>query len=228
MKTPTRTNVPSVPLPAATPQTNDAFLKLLSAVETHALIAFRHFPAADREEAVAESVAGAFVNFVSAARRGKLHVVTPATLARYGVLHTKCGSHVGGSLDGAKDVMSPRAQRRGGFRIVRLPWDDPRAYHCLKAPDQHVWRLAMMHDRRTPPPEQAAFRIDWSSFMSRQSDRTRTALAMLAAGHKQTEVADKLGVTPAAVCQRMSRARREWAVFQGTNCEETSAPNQQA
>jgi predicted transcriptional regulator len=40
-------------------------------------------------------------------------------------------------------------------------------------------------------------------------------MAMLAAGHQQTEVADKLGITPSAVCQRLSRARREWEKFQG-------------
>ena len=51
--------------------------------------------------------------------------------------------------------------------------------------------------------------------MAGQADRTRTLLAMLAAGHKQTEVADHLGVTPAAICQRRGKARREWAVFQG-------------
>ena len=51
--------------------------------------------------------------------------------------------------------------------------------------------------------------------MAGQADRTRTLLAMLAAGHRQVEVADHLGVTPAAVCQRRSKARREWADFQG-------------
>ena len=47
-------------------------------------------------------------------------------------------------------------------------------------------------------------------------------LAMLAAGHKQVEVADHLGVTPSAVCQRRTKAAREWAVFQGEEPEEGS------
>ena len=66
--------------------------------------------------------------------------------------------------------------------------------------------------------------------MAGQADRTRTLLAMLAAGHKQVEVADHLGVTPVAVCLRRSKARREWLVFQGEGDLETtdSSPNNDA
>ena len=34
-------------------------------------------------------------------------------------------------------------------------------------------------------------------------------------GYKQTEVADHLGITDAAVCQRRKRAEREWYTYQG-------------
>ena len=60
-----------------------------------------------------------------------------------------------------------------------------------------------------------AFRVDWSGFLRQQHDRTRKALAMLAEGHKQVEVADRLGVTPAAVCLWVGKAEREWESFQG-------------
>ena len=49
---------------------NTDFLKLLPAVETHASISFRHLPETDREEAIAEATAAAFVNFDSARRKG--------------------------------------------------------------------------------------------------------------------------------------------------------------
>ena len=58
--------------------------------------------------------------------------------------------------------------------------------------------------------------------MAGQADRTRTLLAMLAAGHRQTEVADHLGDTAPAICQRRKKAAREWAVYQGEKLDEES------
>ena len=194
---------------------NAAFLKYLPALETHAAIQFRGLPDTDREEAIAEARAAAFVNFRSAVRKGQAHRLKPSMVAHYAVLHARGGRHVGGTQDSTTDVLSRRAQRIRGFKVHGLPWDDAHAYDVLKTPDQEVWRLRLRHDRRTPVPDQVCFRIDFSEFMGKQHDRTRTAMAMLAAGHRQTEGADHLGVTPAAVCQRLSRARREWEKFQG-------------
>ncbi len=60
------------PLPATADDADTRFLRFLPAVQTHAAIQFRGLPEADREEAVAEATAAAFVNYDSARRRGKL------------------------------------------------------------------------------------------------------------------------------------------------------------
>ena len=196
-------------------QSDNGFLRFLPAVQTHACIQFRHLPEADREEAVAEAVAGAFLNYRSAERRGTTHRLRPSTVANYAVRGVKDGRRTGGSCDSKTDVLSFKARRLGGFEVYPLPRFEDCTFDCMKAPDQEVWRDRLVYDRRALPADLACFRIDWSSFMAGQADRTRTLLAMLAAGHKQCEIADHLGVTPAAVCQRRSKARREWAVFQG-------------
>jgi hypothetical protein len=206
---------------------NAPFLKFLPAVTTHASIKFRHMNHADREEAIAEATAAAFLNLHRATCNGRAHRIKSSTLAHYAVLHVKSGKHVGGSADSQTDVMSPRAQRRGGFRVLGLPWNDRRV-DCLRSTDAEVWRLQLRHDRRTPPPDQAAFRIDLSNFLVRQHDRTRQILALLAAGHQQTEVADRMGVTPSAVNQRVKRAGREWAQMQGEVATNGSRDNAQA
>jgi hypothetical protein len=193
---------------------NEVFLKFLPAVETHAKIQFRHLPAVDREEAVAEAKAAAFINVHEASRGGRANRITPFTLALYAVLHVRDGRHVGASRDAAKDALSRRAQQRGNFRVLGLRWDSILGYDCVKDSTTPVWHDRLAGLSRPTPAEQAAFRIDWSSFLRSQSGRTRVALAMLAAGHQQTEVADKLGVTPAAVCQRVKKAEREWRCFQ--------------
>jgi hypothetical protein len=136
-------------------------------------------------------------------------------VAHYALLHVKDGRHVGGSADSKSDVMSRKAQRRGGFKVVGLPWDSEHGYDCMNDPSSPVWKQVLLEDRSTPVPDQAAFRIDWSGFLRQQHDRTRKALALLAEGRKQVEVADRMGVTPAAVCQRIKKAEREWLAWQG-------------
>jgi len=202
--------------------TSDHFLKLLPAVQAHARNKFRNLRDLDREEAIAEATAAAYLNFDIAVRHDKANTVTPGTLSRFAVLHVKAGRHVGGSQDRKRDVLSRLAQRRNGFRVYSLPLRDSQSFNCMTAPDQPVWREHLLHDRRTLPSDQAAFRIDWSKFLAGQSDRTRRTLAMLAEGYKQNEVADRLGVTPAAVCQRIKKARREWQNFQEVEAEDAS------
>ncbi len=196
-------------------QSDEGFLKFLPAVRTHAGIQFRHLSKLDREEAMAEADAGAFINYKSAERRGKNHRLRPSTVATFAVLGVKDGRRCGGGRESRKDALSPWAQRAGGFQTVPLPAFEDSSFDCLRAPDQPVWKDRLLHDCRTLPSDQAAFRIDWSDFMAGQSDRSRTLIAMLAAGRKQVEVADHLGVTPPSICRRRKKALREWEVFQG-------------
>lgn len=195
-------------------QRNEVFLKLLPAVQTHAKIQFRHLPAVDREEAIAEATAAAFLNVHKCTNKGISKRMTWATVAYYAVKHVRAGKHVGGSQDPAKDVLSRRAQQRGNFQVLGLRWDSILSYDCVRDSTTPVWHDRLAGLSKPTPAEQAAFRLDWSSFMRSQASRTRKALAMLAAGHQQTEVADKLGVTPAAVCQRVRKAEREWQGMQ--------------
>ena len=191
------------------------FLKYLPAVRTHAAIRFRNLSAVDREEAVAEATAAAFVNVRHALRNGNGHRLRPSTVAHYAVLHVKDGRHVGGSTDSKTDVMSRKAQRLRSFQVFGLPWDSPHAYDCMKDVTAPAWRDQLQEDDRANVADLAAFRLGLSEFLRRQHDRTRRALAMLAAGYRQVEVAEKIGVTPAAVCQRIKKAEREWMSWQG-------------
>jgi DNA-binding NarL/FixJ family response regulator len=189
---------------------NEVFLKFLPTIKTHAKVQFRHLPAVDREEAIAEATAAAFLTVHSSMRNGSTERMTQATVANYAVKHVRDGRHVGTSRDAAKDVLSRRAQQRGNFRVLGLRWDSILGYDCVKDSITPVWHDRLAGLNKPTPADQAAFRIDWSTFLRGQTRRTRTALAMLAAGHQQIEVADRLGVTPAAICQRVKKAEKEW------------------
>lgn len=207
---------------------NAAFLKYVPAVERHANIQFRHLPDTDREEYVAESVAAAYVNYRSVARRGRTGVITPSTLAKYAVLHARTGRRVGGPDDNTTDVMSRRAQAVRGFDCHSVCDRLEGRYDCMTDPTAPVWTLLLAEDRREPVADLACFRVDWSEYLGQQHDRTRIAISMLAEGHKRCEVADRLGTTRPAVTQRMSRAEREWARFQGDTEPESAAQNDAA
>lgn len=170
---------------------NAAFLRFLPAVKTHATIQFRALPAADREDAISESVAAAFVNFRSAYQRGKAHRLTPSTVATYAVLHARTGRHVGGFDDDTSDVLSRRAQLKRGFVVHNLPSDSLHRYDCMRDPTSPVWKALLAEDRQTPIADQVSFRIDWSNFLAQQTDRTRQATTLLAMGFRRCEVADK-------------------------------------
>lgn len=190
------------------------FLRFLPAVELHAKIQFRNLPASEQEEAIAEAVAAAFSVYVSARRRGRLARLKPASLARFAVLHVRDGGHVGGSRESARDTLSWRSQRQHDFIVHRLGHVRDALYDCLSPNEHPVWRLALLSDRRTPVVDQVRFRMDWSRFLSGQSDRTRQIVALLADGHRRTDVAEQFGTSASALTQRTQRLRRHWERFQ--------------
>src|SRR5215470_13139885 len=91
------------------------------AVERHARIYFRHLrcPHA-REEAVAEAVALAWTWHLRLAQRGKDAALFPSALATFAARAVANGRRLCGQ-ERAKDVLSPRAQRRQNFAVEPLP-----------------------------------------------------------------------------------------------------------
>jgi DNA-directed RNA polymerase specialized sigma24 family protein len=71
-------------------------------------------------------------------------------------------------------------------------------------------RLDDYADSRTPVLDQVAFRMDWNAFLNQHTARTRAAIELLAAGYSRKEVSEYLGVTPAAITQRMARVEKDW------------------
>jgi hypothetical protein len=94
-----------------------------------------------------------------------------------------------------------------------------RSQTTVPAPDQPVWRETLLHDRRTPVPDQVAFRLDWSAFLAQQPNRACQAISLLAEGYKRCKV-------PASesfrLTQRMNRAWRDWIVFRERDTQNAS------
>jgi hypothetical protein len=202
------------------PGTANEFLKLLPRVERHAAIVFRALPAVEREEAVAEAVAAAFVAFGRLRARGFDPARDfPSLIARHAVLHTKDGRQVGGRRR-SKDVLSPHAQRKHGFRVESLPLATRRPHEDLCGEPRGQRQLDLFEERlrdnhRTPPAEQAAFRLDFPEFMGSLSRRDRRLAGYLSLGNSGKAAAKRFGLSPGRVTQLRQTWCRQWRARNG-------------
>jgi len=181
------------------------FLSMLPAVETHARIRFRRWPAQRREEAIAETIAAACLYYQQAIVSGRRENVRPGPLSDFAVRHAAEGRHVGGSLDRSTDALSPRAQRRHGFQATRIS----------TLVEHGEWEQLAVASRRYPVPDAAAFRIDFPDWLSRQSRRDRRIIQAFLVRTSATEVARQFGLTDGRISQLRSGFAKSWRSFIG-------------
>lgn len=65
-------------------------------------------------------------------------------------------------------------------------------------------------NRRTPIPEQVAFRIDWPRFLRSLSRRDQRLATFLSLGNSAKQAADKFHLSPGRVTQIRQQWCREW------------------
>ena len=126
------------------------FETLLPRIRQHAKRAFRRCPGEEREEAVAEVVAHAWIAFLRLMDRGLEHVVYATPLARYAIKRVRADRCVG-CVRNVNDISSSYAQRQHGIHVDRLDQRDDR---------NGQWRQLLVEDRRAGPADTAAVRID--------------------------------------------------------------------
>jgi len=193
----------------------DDFLPLMTVVQRHASVVFRGLPPVEREDAIAEAVAAAFVAYRRLCDRGIDPVREfPSMMATFAVRQVKDGRHVGTRMS-SKDVLSGRAQRKHGFHVQSLPISTRRPHEDVhsavsgqRVMDTFEERLHENH--RTPVPEQAAFRIDFPPFMRSLSQRDQRLATFLSLGNSAKQAAGKFGVSQGRVTQLRQGWCREW------------------
>jgi hypothetical protein len=194
---------------------HDGFLKLMPIVERHARVVFRSLPGVDREEAVVEAVAAAFVAYGRLRARGIDPAREfPSMMASFAVKYVCSGRHVG-SRSSSKDVLSVRAQRKHGFRVHSLPMTFRRPQDELYGEVGGQARLDVFEERladnrKTPPADQAAFRIDCTEFVRSLSVRDRQMAEFLALGHSNKAAAARFHLSPGRVTQLRQGWCQDW------------------
>ncbi len=196
------------------------FLRLLPKIEGHARIFFRGVRCPVRQEdLVQECVALAWKWFVRLTERGKDVFAFPMAFAALVARAVKCGRRLCGQ-ERARDALSFVAQQRHGFRIELLPRSTRCPHEDLYA-DPHGQALHDEFEERlrdntvTPPPDAAAFRIDWPLFLCGLTARDREMALFLALGNSGKAAAATFGVSPGRVTQLRQRWCRQWRACQG-------------
>jgi hypothetical protein len=206
--------------PLSLDQLHTRFLTLVPRIELHARIAFRDVKCAcQKADCIAETVALCWRWFQRLAEKGKDATEFVSALAGYATRAVRSGRRLCGQLR-TNDVLSELAQRRHGFSVQPLP--------CSTTPSREV-RSGTTHSQGhfnayeerlrdntvTPPPDAAAFRIDFPQFLHRLTDRDRRLAEFLSLGHQARKAADRFGLSPGRVTQLRQRWCREWRAFQG-------------
>jgi hypothetical protein len=190
---------------ARSPAWHVAFLAMLPAIVAHARLAFRRLDPEARQDAIQEVVANAYRAYARLVHLKKAEIAYPTVLARYAVAQYHDGRRVGNRLN-VQDVLSPYAQRRKGFTVQRLDRRDP---------ESGGWMEAVVEDPKTPPPDQAAFRIDFHRWLDELPRRNRRVAECLALGNSTSQVAKRFRVSAGRVSQLRRELADEWQRYQG-------------
>jgi hypothetical protein len=182
-----------------------AFLALLPRIERHARIAFRHLCCPQgRDDAVAETVALAWRWYPRLVERGKDPADFVSTFAGYAARAVRHGRRVCGQEAG-QEVLSPRNQARHGFAVLPLPQHTALAGSPLEE--------ALLDNAVTPPPEAAAFRIDFPAWLATWPERDRRLIEGMGLGERTLPLADQFGLTPGRISQKRREYHGDWLRF---------------
>jgi hypothetical protein len=178
---------------------------ILPQIETHARIYFRHVRCPHRKaDLIAETVALCWKWFVRLADRGRDATRFPSALATFAARAVKGGRRVCRQLK-AKDVFSERAQQRHGFLVSKLPDFSTLSTNPLAE--------ALTDNTQTPPPDAAAFRLDFPAWLERHGERDRRILMDMAQGERTQDLARRYHLSQPRISQLRREAKDSWETF---------------
>jgi len=196
-----------------------AFLALLPRIESQASIYFRGLRCAVKKaDAISETVAICWKWFCRLMKRGKDATQFVGALARLAARAVWSGRRLAAG-ERANDVMSTVAQRRHGFVVKSLP-STRRPYEDLEGNGRDQRLHDAMEERlsdntRTPPPDQAAFRIDFKTWLRSLTPRERRIIRVMILGERTKDLSRKFEITPGRISQLRREFRDDWRRFVG-------------
>ena len=181
------------------------FLSIMPQIERLARSYFRGVRCAvRREDAVAETVAICWREFLRLADRGKDAGEFPSALAKYAARGVRNGRRLC-RQEASKDVLSPSAQYRRGFCVETLPE--------VHTSDDNPFTEALADNMQSPVPEQVAFRLDFPAWLLTRTERDRRMIPAMMIGERTETLADRFGMSSGRVSQLRSEYHADWERF---------------
>jgi hypothetical protein len=197
-----------------------AFLTILPRIERHAEVYFRDLRGEDRRaEAVQETLALAWRYFLGLVERGKDPLSFPTVLAGYTARHVRHGRRLCGQEKG-RDVLSPLARQRHGFRVEPLPLSARTSHEELHGAvhgqqRQDAFEERLQDNTITPVPDQVQFRIDFPAWLETLTPRERRLVQEMATNERTLDLSKRYELSPARISQLRRELHDDWAGFCG-------------
>jgi hypothetical protein len=203
-----------VPTGRALEQLQCKFLSILPRLKQHFRIYFRHVACRDkRNDLVSDAIALSWRWFLRIAQQGKDATHWPAALASFAAKAVRSGRRVVGQLS-ARDCLSEVAMKRHGFCVGKLP--------DISTLSENPLTLALADNTQTPPPDGAAFRIDFPAWRRTYSRRNRRLIDDMMLNEKTMVLARKHRLSAARVSQLRREFHDDWEVFTGNELSATA------
>jgi hypothetical protein len=198
--------VQSFDIPAPQPR-HVRFLELLSQIERHARISFRHIVCEHRRaDCVAETVALSWKWFLALEARGKDVLPFVSVFANLAARAVRCGRRLCGQ-ESARDVLSIVAQQRHHFVAGKLP--------PVSTLSENPLGEALIDNTQSAIPEQVHFRVDFPVWLSTLSARDRLIVKDMALGDQTLLLAQRYRVSPGRISQLRRQFNEGWRFFCG-------------
>ena len=126
--------------------------------------------------------------------------------ASYAACAVASGRRLCGQLK-AKDALNEFTQRQQHFTVCKLP--------DFSTLSDNPLAEALQDNTRTPPPDAAAFRIDWPAWLRTRTQRDRRIIHDMAMSERTDLLARKFGISPGRVSQLRREYCEDWNRFCG-------------
>ena len=178
------------------PLANQWFMQNHDRLMGQASFQFRHLPAGEREEAIAEALALAFGNLYRAAERGVLHHVTVTSAIDYAARQVRDGRQFAGT--NSKCMLSPRRRRLSQTRPLSIEQMAEQEEDC-HGTDADAMLSEALRDHRDDGPEAEARRhLDFLIILAKVDAKSRETFRFLASTKcdgRMADLAEGLGIS---------------------------------
>lgn len=191
-------------LPTELAAAQQSFLEALPRIEAHLKIHLRHRDPGREDDLRANAIGLGWKHWLAAIRRGKDPSEFVSAIADFCVRQARAGRRPQ-SQERPRDVLSPRAQRIHGFVASGLPLyetgvDDNEVIDALESDD-------------TPPPDAAAFRVDFPEWLATLSPKDRRMAQAMARGEGTKPLAQRFHLSQARISQKRREFYESWREF---------------